>query len=238
MEHLIPFKGRLVSGAFDLNLLSRSGRVYVMDNHRAALWCWFQHLKSTEKVNLLHLDRHTDTLYSKIDLQKPHMPDMWTAPLDDYLTKSYKDEFGYSPLINWANYLSLFLECYPQLVETAWFVTHELKDEPRFHDIIKPAFDTIPDRLDFWMDDSKLPWIVNIDIDYFFYKINESYDVLFSDQYFDAVSDVLKRHLATGKISVLTIALSPDFCGGWQKSESVCAQFCNKLGISFELPNT
>ena len=237
MENLIPFKGRLFSGAFKLNFLSRSGNVYVMDNHRVALWCWFQHLKKTDKVNLFHLDRHTDTLYRDIEIQKPHLPDMWSVTLNDYLTKSYTDKHGKSLLISWVNYLSLFLECYPQLIETAWFATHELKDEPRFQNVFRPAFDTIPVALENCLSSGQLPWIVNIDIDYFFFKPNDSYDILTSNEYLETITGVLRKHLASGKILVLTIALSPDFCGGWHNAETLCVKFCHNMGIDFSLPN-
>ena len=43
-EWLVPFKGRNTSGIYEQNFLWRDGAVYVMDNHRAALWCWIQHL--------------------------------------------------------------------------------------------------------------------------------------------------------------------------------------------------
>lgn len=43
-EWLVPFKGRCYSGHYEQNFLWRHGNVYVMDNHRTALWCWLQHV--------------------------------------------------------------------------------------------------------------------------------------------------------------------------------------------------
>jgi len=47
-----------------------------MDNHRAAMWCWFQHISTDRKYNLFHIDKHTDTLNSNIEIWKKHLPDM------------------------------------------------------------------------------------------------------------------------------------------------------------------
>jgi hypothetical protein len=41
-EWIVPFKRRNYSGATHQNFLCRHGNVFVMDNHRAALWCWLQ----------------------------------------------------------------------------------------------------------------------------------------------------------------------------------------------------
>ena len=60
-EWLVPFKGRNDSGACDLNFLWRSGSLYVMDNHRAASWCWLQHSGPEGNANVVHIDAHYDT---------------------------------------------------------------------------------------------------------------------------------------------------------------------------------
>lgn len=60
-EWLVPFARRNASGAYNQNFLWRDGNTYVMDNHRAALWCWLQHITPGERLSLLHIDCHTDT---------------------------------------------------------------------------------------------------------------------------------------------------------------------------------
>ena len=57
-EWLVPFKGRNASGVYNRNFPWRSGTVYVMDNHRAAMWCWLQHVDPGQAHSLFHMDRH------------------------------------------------------------------------------------------------------------------------------------------------------------------------------------
>lgn len=41
---LLPFKGRDHSGTYELNFLFKEDKVYIMDNHLAAIWCWTSEL--------------------------------------------------------------------------------------------------------------------------------------------------------------------------------------------------
>ena len=41
-------------------MLWQNDKVYVMDNHRDAAWCWLQQCKDEEKYNFMHIDRHYD----------------------------------------------------------------------------------------------------------------------------------------------------------------------------------
>ena len=59
---LLPWKERGASGALKDNFLWRSERLYVMDNHRLALWCWFQHIEEWHNWTYVHIDRHFDAL--------------------------------------------------------------------------------------------------------------------------------------------------------------------------------
>jgi hypothetical protein len=208
-----------------------------MDNHKAALWCWFQHLDKLEKVNIFHIDRHTDTLYSRIEEWKQHFPDMWNVSLEEYLNKKYHASDNDYPVIRFDNYLSLFLECYPKIIENAFFATHEPKDEPRFNSLYKVDFDALPFNLDYWLKECGLRSIVNIDLDYFFFKHNEAYHILPSDEYLKLVFSIINKHLLSKKILVLTISLSPEYCGGWDNSVALCSRICKLIRIDFTLPN-
>jgi len=130
-EWLIPFQGRKWSGSLNINLLWRSGSTYIMDNHRAALWCWFQHLSQMQKYNLIHIDRHTDTLYSQIESWKEALPKNFTSTLlNTYLSYEYEGASTRVPVIRWDNYLSLFLNA----ILTSWmnaFLLHTTKEISR-----------------------------------------------------------------------------------------------------------
>jgi hypothetical protein len=43
-EWPVDFRGRNRSGPYNQNFLWRRDSVYVMDNHRAAFWCWLQRI--------------------------------------------------------------------------------------------------------------------------------------------------------------------------------------------------
>jgi hypothetical protein len=62
-EWLIPWRERGYSGQVRDNLLWRLDRLYVMDNHRLALWCWWQRLPESERWHYLHVDCHYDALW-------------------------------------------------------------------------------------------------------------------------------------------------------------------------------
>ena len=91
---LVPFKGRNSSSTYEQNFLWTNDNVYIMDNHRAALWCWFRHISEDSKVSLIHIDRHTDTLCSKIDDWVNKCPNLMTITIDDYLGFIHKGSMG------------------------------------------------------------------------------------------------------------------------------------------------
>ena len=63
---IVPFKGRNDTGVYNQNFVWSDGHVYVMDNHRAAAWCWAQHVDPATSHALVHIDRHNDTLQSQL----------------------------------------------------------------------------------------------------------------------------------------------------------------------------
>ena len=90
-EWLLPFKGKNHSGSVATNFVWKSGNVYVMDNHRVALWCWLQELDLTKQHSLVHIDRHTDTRQSNLVETLNSLP-LWDCGLFEYL----EHEFAYS----------------------------------------------------------------------------------------------------------------------------------------------
>ncbi len=242
MSHswLIPFGGRKYSGAMDQNFLWKSDNIYIMDNHRAALWCWFQHLERDRKVNLIHIDMHTDTLYSQMETWLGICPDMWTIKINDYLDIMYKEPGNIQfPLFSWTNYASIFMEKYPHLLDTCIFITHGKGDPPKssqFH-LSQPDVFILPANFSYWLEDEDSQWICNVDLDYFFYEQEEGLSrELFSADYFNQVFHSVREQLESKKILVLTISLSPECCGGWETAERICDRACKVLGIDFHLP--
>ena len=244
-EWLVPFKGRNTSGPYNQNFLWREGNIYVMDNHRAALWCWVQHMKEDERINLLHIDRHRDTLLSRINTWVQACPDLWAVTISEYL--EYKDSGLRVPLLRWDNYASIFLKMYGANVERTLFATHDEGDKFNQPHLQECQPWEIPGNLEYWIKNEKAPWICNIDLDYFVYlssnKVDSDemdegsvYKELFSTAYYSEVFLAIRQQLHSGKIKVLTLCLSPEFCGGWEASEILCKKVCDVLGIDFSLP--
>ena len=231
---LVPFKGRQSSGVWDQNFLWGHKSVYIMDNHRAALWCWLQHLKNGEKYNLFHIDRHYDTLNIQIRELNSPIPDLKEIGIDDYLAIEQKTASGAFPLIRWDNYLSIFFELYGKQVEEYIFATHEEGNEPKWENWLRDAVWDIPDILECRLSRSKNKWILNIDLDYFFCG-SENHKRMLSDEYAQAVFEVVHKKYQDGTIRVLTIAFSPEYCGGWEPAEHLCQKLCAIMGLEFSL---
>lgn len=241
---IVPFKGRNHSWAHSQNFLWKSNNVYIMDNHRSALWCWFQHFQKDNKVNFIHIDKHTDTLYSQMNTWLEICPDLWDISIEDYLGIKYEGAFRTQfPLFSWANYASIFMEKYPHLLDTCIFITHGEGDLPKpsqFHFRQSDIF-ALPANFCYWLEDKDSQWICNVDLDFFFCKLEEdenSLGRLFSDDYFCCLFSSIREQLQRKNILVLTISLSPECCGGWEAAEEICSQACEILEINFKLPES
>lgn len=238
-EWIVPFRGRNFSGTFNQNFLWRDGSVYVMDNHRAALWCWLQELDLTKKHSLLHIDKHYDALQSRIDEWLENLPPSWDLSIEEYLNQSYENEFGPTRVFRWDNYLSIYLEIFGKAVDRCYLATHLDGDRPIHQGVMEKKIWDLPANTDYWLEDDHGPWIVNVDLDYFFYRTGESADLMVSEKYLKTCFDALAKRMAEGVVSVVTICLTPDeeFTGGWGPSEQLAEQICSYLGVNFHLPN-
>ena len=232
---IVPFKGRKYSGAYEQNFLWRDGPVYIMDNHRAALWCWLQHIDQSKKYNIFHIDRHSDTQYSRIEGWKDNLPNLKNISINEYLSTTYKSANGIYPLFSWDNYLSLFLEVYGHIIDECYFSTHLRGDSPRCQNVRNIDVWEIPNNLEFWISESKNKWIVNVDLDYFFCKQGESEIVMLSDDYINSVFSAILKKIQDASIIVLTFCLSPDCTGGWAASEKLCEKIRKILNLDFHL---
>lgn len=233
-EFLVPFKGRNYSGYFEQNFLWRHGNVYVMDNHRAALWCWLQHIKPSQKHSIFHIDRHYDTLPVKEWLSD--LPENWNMSIGEYLDRPFEDGDDNSGQLyfRFDNYLSLHLHQFGTEVQTLQCATHRDGQRPDF-----PFDEMAPWQLLYsFLDPAPSPWIMNIDLDYFFCDgpFDEQRLRFMSDAYIKKTFDEVRRRMDDGSIAVTTIALSPEYCGGWHPSEQALAVALAALGIDFKLP--
>jgi hypothetical protein len=244
-EFLYPFTGRGKSGDYHINFVCRYANTYLMDNHRAALWCWLQHLPEGEKCNLIHIDQHTDSLQLQSIVDEAFPEDLRMLTLENYLTRTctYRGHCTV-PAIRWDNFLSFFLMRYSNQIGKLVMATHGIGDSPKYpHEDL--AIEQLPSALPkllankYWSDGFEHEWIVDIDLDYFFCtSSDENADKRFlSDEYVIDIFSQLAKANNEGSIKAITIALSPSCCGGWENAECLCAEICSILKLPFQLPD-
>lgn len=239
---LIPFKGRNHSGAYDCNFLWQQGCVYVMDNHRSALWCWLQEVDLISSHSIFHIDRHTDCLQSRLDEWLDHLPASWKLSIEEYLSHSYQADTPSgkinTPVFRWDNFLSIYLSVFGKQIAECYFATHDDGDKPNHDHVMKSEVEYLPGNFDYWLNERDKPWIVDIDLDYFFYKDDEGYKVMVSDEYLDTLFKCLRNKIDAGIVTAVTVALTPceEFTGGWEASEKLAQRVLKIMDIEFSLP--
>lgn len=244
MKDILEFKGKNVSLFYDLNLLCNERNIYVMDNHNAALWCWLQEIDTDQKYNVLHVDAHYDTRSGNIDKWLEYIPsNLQDLDISDFLSLKFDSpnfENGYE-IMHWDNYFPIFHRLYRNNINRYHFFTHKAGS---MFDEMKPILDEYPipglfNLMDYLFDEENSGtdnWIVNIDLDYFFQHI-ENTDITLRIISYEAIDFFLQKikPYLNEKITVMTIALSPECCGGWENSLALMDYFAKKLEIEFSI---
>lgn len=236
MKFLIPFKGRNSSEQTSDNILFQEKNIYIMDNHRLALWCWFQKLDLNESYNLFHIDAHPDMSNSANDVFFNKNIDMWNVTLSEYQT--FMQEDYNIPLFRWDNYIQILLKFYPQLVkkENSYSATHKVGSKETLAVDIS-AYRLLSELNGIFSGQkftNENKWIVNLDLDYFFSSLPDK-TLMYSTEYLEAFAHSLRSGLDNEMIKVLTIALSPECCGGWEKAEQVLTMFTKIFEVREDL---
>ena len=246
-EWLVPFKGRTNSGPYNQNFLWRHGSIYVMDNHRAAMWCWLQHVDPGQSHSLFHMDRHYDCQFMQEWLEScPH--DLRQFGVNEYLDFDYASNgVGCSqrmPLFTWDNYLSIYLARYGNSINSLVAYVHDDGGQtaPKQHfvrgNIWRGYVWDVPGDIDHWLDSNRGPWIFNLDLDCFFWHHAERPGLMVSDAYLTTCFEKIRKRIEDRTIAVTTIAFTPSrvFTGGWEPSERLAERVLQILGIDFALP--
>jgi len=236
MEKLIDNNPKKGSSCFETNLLYRKENIYLMDNHRMAAWCWVNHIDDNKKYTIIHVDKHFDTLGNQID--------QWTNPiksglkdlsLQEYDSIEYqKNKFEKYKVFRWDNYIPIFHHYYSNLINEYVFYTHNRGTIPKnLEKLIThyPSYNLINDFFAYFSEsDDRL--IINLDIDYFFCD-SPKYFIFFSDYAIKRIIEDIMR-LANDKKNILTIALSPECCGGWENSLKFMRKYFSKYEIKID----
>ena len=233
-EWIVDFKGRNHSTAINLNFLWKQDNVFIMDNHRAALWCWMDCLKREKELSLFHVDRHFDALFSDKDYRHFPHDSFEDMTIEDYLACGYENDFfSVTPLFRWDNYLGLFIERYKDKISDWAFATHGKGAAPK--SIGYAAYE--PWEFPSAIGELTGNWIFNLDLDYFFSRMtNGEMGRLFTDEYVSGWGVALRKAIDADVIKTLTISLSPECAAGWSGSEQVLQVLLRGLDIKFDLP--
>ncbi len=245
MEEIISFKGQNVSWINNLNYLTKERNIYIMDNHVAALWCWLQEIKTDKKYNILHIDAHYDTLSGRLDNWLKHLPDnLSSLSIQDYLDLKFYDlDFidGYE-IMRWDNYFPIFHRLFNDNINSYHFFTHKVgtlfkEMEDKLDEYPIPGLFNLIDYIFKESTSGEFKWIVNIDLDYFFQKIDDTDITLkfISDKAISFFLNKLKTYIDNDSIEVMTIALSPECCGSWENSIKIMKQFAKELNLEFTI---
>lgn len=231
--------------------------IYIMDNHRAALWCWMQEIQqSDKKISLLHIDAHADLsrkglcdkdCFKKLKVNK--------VKIDEYLTLKHfgckNSSFIKKEIYSYENFLTFFIKMYESKLDiNKTKLTKEISDTDDLSENLfnESGVDFIEDLhlnkitkiqlLDFLNEDlNKL--IIDLDMDYFFNRISNKIDYTFANEVFL----LLKKLFDERKILVLTIAWSPEYLidsdkpkkqttkNGWVSAQKLNDKFCKIFGI-------
>jgi len=199
-EWIIPYKAWAPSMATEVNFLYRYQNIYVSDNHRVALWCFFKHLNLDKKYQYLHIDAHYDALGGatrdferlNVDLRKISIQEFLTLPTSA----------GKPNLIRWDNYHPILFEAFDILSEK-YFLTQK-KGRP-YPDLKEIELDQLPSTVSHLKKDLHF---LNLDLDYFWQRV--------SDTKFEMANDPEKNLalLKTLSPEVVVCAVSPECCGG------------------------
>lgn len=246
MEELINL-GQNPSSHSRLNLLTKERNMFLMDNHLGALWCWLQIIDTSQKYNLFHIDGHNDLAGGAEEniISALNGENIKDIPLVELTQRVYQINNHEFQSFRWDNYFKLFKKTYPDLINEYHFATHELRDLGDDWPAHKrDPWETL-ENLSYYIknEDRKndIKWIVNIDIDYFFFA-NQYYgdeECDFPEKIYQIFTDVYVKQIAERiidayeNIEVLTIALSPECCGGWNNAVRIGKIFVEHLGFEF-----
>lgn len=259
MNTFIKLQEKTNSGSYNINMLvsDNEEKVFIMDNHLLAIWCWARKIKNGRKYSIVHIDKHYDLLQSKIEYWKE---------ISDFDTENIKkispDEMQglVKKELNWGNYLSIFIVKNINLIEKIITITHKegdslenfVKNEkiPEVRKLTENFNDEVIDingsnpteeferkmreLASFLSEANNSKIILNVDIDFFF----DDKKQIFTTKQIEEFSQIIKTHW--GKLEIVTIALSPEMCPegnnfGNMTGEELIKKWNNSLEVCIEL---
>jgi hypothetical protein len=230
-EWLIPWRERGRSGPVRDNFLWKHGRLYIMDNHRLALWCWWQHLNEDRQWNYTHIDRHFDSLWQTIQPWHQHTLPAHRTELAAFREAKFQPEGNETwtfELYRWDIITSALWALDADRLREVYFATDGEGDYPLIPRAQHLSPWKVPGHLAYLILEDRVMApanIIDIDIDYFTRSDfgGELFGRVFSDEYVRDIGTSLANALSADRDDVVTIALSPSTTGSWPLAERVLA---------------
>lgn len=230
-------EGRGRSTVSRLNCLYQHDNIFVMDNHKAAIWSWLTSIDLSKKYNLMHIDRHYDLLETQLEDWVSATKIIKSGSIETYSLQEFEDithisDGIESPVFRFDNFFPIAYNMYPHLFDKLVYITHREGDMDKKYGLVEPEVFHLNENLSFWLDNysNGNKWILDIDIDYFFSdNVGNERDYFLSLDFAKNLADQIydQRNL----IEVFTIALSPSWCKSWDDSIEFANVFCEKFGF-------
>lgn len=240
----------------ELKFLWKSDKapIYIMDNHLAAAWCWMQECNIDEKYNFMHIDQHSDLGVHGFAKDIVFIRTNPKISLEDYCEITYSISGHSHKSIQCDNYISVCHHLFPNWFNTNLFYytdrgltgsiqgsgyenfSEQRMDKGAITQHIKQFIEEQVFPSNKLVIDEKMQkkkWIVNLDLDFFW---DENENRIFNDQFINDLGISIGN--AMNNIQVLTIALSPLWCGGKNNalecsklflSNSILVEFCKEF---------
>lgn len=135
----------------------------------------------------------------------------------------------------WGNYLSIFLARCKDRISTLYWAQIPPTGDPPNHPFVEVPPHELPLHIAACAT-NEIPTIVNLDLDYFMWRRQRNdYYAIYSDAYSQHLGESMGALQASGFLRCLTIALSPECCGGWENSENFLAKIGAAMGEELKL---
>lgn len=237
------------SQSVDVNFLFNERKIYISDNHLCALWGWLQQCDKKENYTFIHIDYHEDLKVPNIIKQLTSIRNANTFA--EFLT--YRESsmgMQQEPFLAWDTYILIAYQLFPNWFTEKLFLTSncpKFKDykecrtqqlvncKDSTSDICNKPFEydcscALQDVLEnICKNKYRHPVILNLDMDYFYDIDNRIFDDIWTEEKINAISSSLNSAIQSGNVAVLTIAMSPECCNGWESSLNITKQFLSIL---------
>lgn len=246
---------------FDQFFVWNQDSIYIMDNHRSALWCWLNEIRNkSEKIKLVHIDNHADMSPKGLHCTCAKNIKFDGLILKDYLEYRHNcQQYGSNFIFSYENFLRFFVQSYPNNINpTEVFITlnhwkHKPDTDPAIIQNLKKYLSTTKEDSDcsqlanrlyrsdlfkLFKENTHFKWIVDLDFDYFYNESTNVLNIKLAEEIFTSIKSWYDKSM----IIAFTVAWSPEFLvnrkietieDGLEKAKDLNTLFCEIFNLDF-----